>query len=89
MQRYALVSIDRDSRRTVERYLPDNYKVIGEVSANPVDNYADERYNVQCVVIQGEDVAGWTLDSYVIPRLRSGLIAAREIDLSHPCMKTI
>lgn len=29
--------------------------------------------------IEGYDRAGWTLDDYVIPRLASGLIAAREI----------
>ena len=31
------------------------------------------------VVIEGEDVAGWTLDDYVIPRLASGLIFATEV----------
>ena len=30
-------------------------------------------------IIAGEDVAGWTLDDYVIPRLGSGLIFAEEI----------
>jgi hypothetical protein len=50
----------------VERYLPDNYKVIGGTDGR--------------VIIAGEDVAGWTADLYVIPRLRSGVMAAREID---------
>jgi hypothetical protein len=30
------------------------------------------------VVIEGEDVAGWSLDGYVIPRLASGLLSAKE-----------
>ena len=40
-------------------------------------------------VIEGEDKAGWGLDTYVIPRYASGLIYATEIDLSHPIMKQI
>ena len=31
------------------------------------------------VVISGYDDRGWTLDGYVIPRLASGLIVAREV----------
>lgn len=31
------------------------------------------------ILITGHDVAGWTLDGYVIPRLASGAIFAREI----------
>jgi hypothetical protein len=30
-------------------------------------------------LIEGEDNAGWTLDGYVIPRLASGLIFAKEV----------
>lgn len=51
-----------------ERYLPSNYHVTG---ATP-----DEIY------IAGEDHAGWTLDDYVIPRLASGLIVAKEAGVS-------
>ena len=40
-------------------------------------------------VIGGRDVAGWTLDAYVIPRLASGLYFATEIDLSHPAFKRL
>jgi hypothetical protein len=78
MKRYALVKNARD-RREAEAYLPDNYRVIGEVPADrgPV------------FVIAGEDSHGWTLDGYVIPRYASGLIHAEEIDPSHPVMKTI
>jgi hypothetical protein len=49
----------------VSAYLPSNYKVT-EVH----DTYA---------VIEGVDNAGWTLDDYVIPRLASGLIFAKEV----------
>ena len=49
---------------TVKRYLPANYKAY--ISA---DNQ---------IIIVGHDVAGWTLDDYVIPRLASGLITAKE-----------
>ena len=50
---------------TVRAYLPHNYKVVAEGKT--------------MIVIEGEDDAGWTLDSYVIPRLASGLISAREV----------
>ena len=50
----------------VARYLPDNYKVISGTDGR--------------VIVAGEDVAGWTADLYVIPRLRSGVMTAREID---------
>jgi hypothetical protein len=52
---------------TVRRYLPAAYFAF----------MRGER-----IYIVGNDVAGWTLDGYVLPRLGSGLIAAREIALS-------
>ena len=33
------------------------------------------------ILIEGYDRAGWTLDGYVIPRLGSGLIFAKEVSL--------
>lgn len=69
--RYAVVRGHR-SRREVEAYLPDNYEVVSEHLAEPRPN---GRTNI---VIGGEDVAGWTLDGYIIPRLGSGLISAKE-----------
>lgn len=81
MQRYAAVA---GPRKTIEAYLPANYRVIGEVDS-PLGEPLPGHY----VVIQGEDNAGWTLDDYVIPRLASGLYFALEIDLSHPLMKLI
>lgn len=94
MKRYAIVKNARD-REQLERYLPDNYRVVHEyqgsryfedderpLRGDPVDT-------VVSFVIEGEDVAGWTFDKYVEPRLASGLIYAREIDLSHPVMKQV
>ncbi len=53
--------------KTVRRFLPSNYS-------------ADlwQRPNGAVILIHGEDVAGWTLDGYVIPRLESGMLYARE-----------
>lgn len=48
---------------TIRRYLPSNYEA--------------ERVG-GAIIIAGQDVAGWTLDGYVIPRLASGLYFARE-----------
>jgi len=50
----------------VKALLPDNYKVSY--------NSLTEQF-----MITGHDVAGWTLDEYVIPRLASGLIFAEEV----------
>lgn len=57
---------------SISSYLPHNYEAnyepcIGS-SANPY------------IIIEGYDRAGWTLDGYVIPRLGSGLIFAKEIE---------
>lgn len=71
--RYALVASDRTE---IEAYLPENYKVL--TRERPGD--ADERYPNGVTLISGKDVAGWTLDDYVIPRLASGLYFARECD---------
>jgi hypothetical protein len=52
----------------IARYLPENYQAeIVETGGGPV------------VEIVGEDVAGWTLVGYVIPRLASGLYWAEEV----------
>ena len=82
MKRYALITTS-SSVDQIERYLPGNYSVIYSAEL-PEDAIARRE-----IVIKGEDNAGWTLDSYVIPRLASGLHFAKEIDLSHPIMKQI
>lgn len=51
---------------TIRRYLPSNY-----TARQHTDTH---------VLIEGHDNAGWTLDGYVIPRLASGLIFAREVE---------
>ena len=55
-----------DMLERVRALLPDNYKVA---------------YNslTKQFMITGHDVAGWTMDDYVIPRLASGLIFAEEV----------
>jgi hypothetical protein len=72
MTRYATLTprADRpasDALKTVRRYLPSNYS-------------ADlwQRPNGAVILIHGEDSAGWTLDGYVLPRLASGMLYARE-----------
>lgn len=92
VKRYAIVRNAR-SRREAEAYLPDNYKVTGELYAHDGGYHETPDglpYDARLVfVIEGRDAHGWTLDGYVIPRYASGLIFAEEIDLSHPAMKAI
>lgn len=70
--RRALIKSDPMSRaktnieEVVKDYLPSNYRVA--------------QVTHKGIIIEGEDDHGWTLDGYVIPRLSSGLIVAREID---------
>lgn len=86
MKRYAIVR-NANSRREAAAYLPENYQIIHETE--------DDRVLLRpgtprpLFVIAGEDRYGWSLDSYVIPRFASGLIAVEEIDLSHPLMKKV
>jgi hypothetical protein len=54
------------SAETVAAYLPSNYRVV----------WSDD----ESVTIEGEDVAGWTLDDYVLPRLASGLMFGTEVE---------
>lgn len=70
--RYAIISNQyavKTDTRTVDAYLPDNYRVAGTLPNGDI-------------VIAGEDRLGWTLDAYVLPRLASGLIFASEVDPS-------
>jgi hypothetical protein len=55
----------RPTLTEVQAYMPGNYTAV-----------ADEG---ETIVIEGHDNAGWTLEDYVIPRLASGLISAREV----------
>jgi hypothetical protein len=75
VKRYALVNGLNATPKVVGRYLPSNYKVLGNTSHG--------------VVIRGTDQAGWTFEDYVAPRLGSGLMRVVEVDLSHPALKEI
>ena len=75
--RYAL--IHTTAVAPIDAYLPENYSVL----ARGVNDYGGG------IVIEGRDVAGWTLHEYVLPRLASGLYFGEEIDLSHPIMKSV
>ena len=73
--REAIVNLDSvgwntDPVETVQAYLPANYQAEWRPELH---DESDE------IVIFGEDVAGWTLDGYVIPRLASGMIFATEV----------
>jgi len=65
-QRFAVVY---SGRQAVQAYLPGNYEVVGAITSG--DSVA--------TLIAGHDVAGWTLDDYVIPRFASGLYLATEV----------
>jgi hypothetical protein len=71
-QRFARVDVEAFAGfarlTSVRGYLPPNY------SAWLVD------HPKPFILIAGYDEHGWTLDGYVIPRLATGLIAARETD---------
>ena len=68
MKQRAIVT-NVESKEDLEAYLPENYKVIGgELGLN--DAY----------VIEGEDMAGWTLEDYVVPRLASGMMVATIVE---------
>lgn len=89
VKRYALISLVGTSVSQLEAYLPANYKKVGYAPHNPDAPGSDPTYHGPCIVIEGCDNCGWTLEGYVIPRLQSGLHVVREIALSHPVMKTI
>jgi hypothetical protein len=68
-KRHAVITGAR-SAQEVEAYLPGNYGIVGHES----DPHSGLEF-----LIEGEDVAGWTLDGYVIPRFASGLMTCREL----------
>jgi len=71
-------TIVNGNEAVVSRYLPSNYRVVEDLTV-------DGLY----VTIEGEDSAGWTLDDYVLPRLASGLIFAREVPATDAYAKLI
>lgn len=69
VMRKAIVRSDQERiMDAVRQYLPNNYAA----------RWSHDKGNV-AILIEGEDVAGWTLDGYVIPRLQSGLIWAELV----------
>lgn len=62
-----------DTRRAIVRGEPVE-RVAAYLPANYTASETDDG-----VLIVGRDVAGWTLDDYVIPRLASGLMFATEV----------
>lgn len=67
----------------VAAYLPQNYRVIAVETGTEeeTEKFSGTAGKPCRAIIGGTDNHGWTLDGYVIPRLGSGLIAAREIPL--------
>lgn len=63
-RRYAVIEDPKTHILTVRKLLPTNYLA---------------SYGVHVIFIEGCDFADLTLDGYVIPRLASGGITAREI----------
>ena len=53
----------------VQRYLPSNYSAVEYVGPD----------GEETIQIRGRDNAGWTMDGYVIPRLASANVYAREV----------
>ena len=74
-ERVAVVLDDDISEEHVQDYLPQGYtaKIEYLPATTPLTS------NATRIVIRGYDIAGWTLDGYVIPRLASGLIVADEV----------
>jgi len=56
---------------------------LSEVQAYMPGNYSASANADGSITIAGSDNAGWTLDGYVIPRLASGMIFAREVTDPH------
>ena len=75
-ERFAVVLDDATSLEQVQYYLPQGYTAKIEYLPG---NQAGKTSNAMRIVIRGYDIAGWTLDDYVIPRLASGLIVATEV----------
>lgn len=69
-KRKAIVQGTADDLDAIRSYLPANFTA--HESSGTI--FGD------VIEIEGFDRAGWSLDGYVIPRLASGLISAKEIE---------
>ena len=80
MERAAMITGGVDSIEQLQAYLPNNYQASVEVISRS-GALDDNGWHMSArIIIRGHDVAGWTLDGYVLPRLASGLIWASEVD---------
>ncbi len=70
--RAAILKERHDQLEQIQAYMPGNYDAVALV-------FPDD---TQFILIVGEDVAGWTMEDYVIPRLASGLHFATEFDVA-------
>ncbi len=71
-KRVAIVESQREEGQALEvvqSYLPANYTACN----------SEGTIHGKGILIEGYDNAGWTLHEYVIPRLASGLIVAKEV----------
>jgi hypothetical protein len=85
--RVAIVTGGADSLDQVQRYMPSNYQartVFAQTSGKFLDEGFPQGVYAHVILIVGHDVAGWTMDDYVLPRLASGLIFATEITDGEP-----
>lgn len=57
----------------IRAYLPSNYSLAHDGRVTEIGQFASG------YLIVGNDNAGWTLGEYVIPRLASGMIFAKEV----------
>lgn len=69
--RAALVTSPATELSTLRNYLPGCYDAVDVARGD----------EPTALVIYGRDVAGWTLDGYVRPRLLSGLHGTEELDV--------
>jgi hypothetical protein len=65
MSEFKFALVVANTAREVWAYLPDNYAVLSF-------GILDDERNRSEYLIGGVDVAGWTMDEYVVPRFQSG-----------------
>ena len=94
-RRYAVVRGYNITTERVADYLPSNYRAVWSGNTDWHKSGVSGEWKQypdivdKVVLIDGHDDHGWTLDKYVIPLPRRGMMRCDEIDLSHEVMKTI
>ena len=69
--RYSTLPVEE--ARVMARYLPCCYTCRPVVTPD----------HGNAVLVEGVDIAGWGMDTYVLPRLASGLYFAREVSAEY------